>query len=45
MSLEGKYYFPQLELDASHFIYILHGPLFCNLYPHPEQLELFKKQV
>lgn len=44
MSLEEKYYFPQFELDESHFIYILHGPLFCNLHPHPEQLKLLKKK-
>lgn len=44
MSLEEKYYFPQFELDESHFIYILQGPLFCNLHPHPEQLKLFKKK-
>lgn len=44
MSLEEKDDFPQSELDESNFIYILHGPLFCNLHPHPEQLNL-KKQV
>ena len=43
MSLEEKDDFPQSELDESNFIYVLHGPLFCNLHPHPEQLNLKNK--